>query len=99
MAIIAKAKNNRVLPSPGLHNGVCVDVHNLGVEKMPWGPKEKVLLVWEIDEEHPDFDGPFRVNRKYTLSLNEKASLRKISKAGAARGLRRKKRQGSTSRP
>lgn len=77
MSLLAKSDStgDRKLPSSGLHKAVCCDVHDLGVEETPWGPKEKVLFVWEIDENHPDFDGPHRVNKKYTNSLHEKANL------------------------
>lgn len=73
--IVKDNAKEHALPTPGMHNGVCVDVYDAGVVETQWGPKEKIMLVWEIDEDHPDFDGPFRVNRKYTQSLNEKASL------------------------
>lgn len=77
MSLVAKATStgDRKLPSAGMHKAVCCDVHDLGFEETPWGTKEKVLFVWEIDEEHPDFDGPHRVNKKYTNSLHEKANL------------------------
>lgn len=78
MAIIAKdtSENRSVnLPSAGLHKSVCCDVHDLGAMETQWGPKIKVLVVWELDEKHPDFEGPHRVNKRYSLSLHEKSNL------------------------
>ncbi len=64
------------LATPGMHRAVCVDDYDAGVVENAWGKKQrKIKLVWELDEDHPNFDGPHRVDRKYTQSLNEKASL------------------------
>jgi hypothetical protein len=77
MALIVTASDRKeyALPDAGLVKGVCVDVIDLGEEETPWGTKPKVKLVWEIDQKHPDFDGPFRVNKKYTRSIDERSNL------------------------
>lgn len=82
MPIYATAKaGSSYPPAPaGAHAGVCVDVVDLGVLKVSWGGKEKqqhkVRIVWQIDEDRED-GKPFQVSKRYTLSLHEKAALRK----------------------
>lgn len=78
MAIIAKAGGGgNFKPAPtGVHTGVCVDVVDLGMKPTPWGDKHKIRIVWQI-EELMDNGKPFLVSKPYTLSLNEKANLRK----------------------
>jgi hypothetical protein len=54
-----------------------VDVQNLGLVQTAYGPKHKVRIVWQlgqIDEEH---GRRYDVARVYTLSLHERAALRK----------------------
>lgn len=78
MAIIARAPESKFTPAPeGLHQAVCVDVHDLGLQKTPWGEKHKVIIVWQIDEIDPENDKPFQVRQQYTLSLSDKANLRR----------------------
>lgn len=86
MPFIAKGNNiERKLPEPGLHLAVCVDVVDLGEETTPWKDNKtgeqkiqhKCRIVWELDEQHPDFEGPHRVSQKYTVSLDQRANLRK----------------------
>ena len=63
-------------PAPaGLHRAVCVDVVDVGVMQGPFGAKEKVRLVWEI-EEPMESGKPFLASQLYTPSLHEKANLR-----------------------
>ena len=82
MPIIAKAGESRsfVPCPPGLHQGVCCDVVDLGMVKTQFGDgeaklKHMVRIVWQVD--HAMEDGKrFTVQRRYTLSLHEKAALR-----------------------
>lgn len=78
MAIIARAPESKFAPAPeGLHQAVCVDVHDIGLQKTPWGEKHKVLLVWQIEQVNEDTGKRFDVRNFYTLSLSEKANLRR----------------------
>lgn len=83
MAIIAKATGGGkdFIPAPeGTHAAVCVDVIDLGMLEVTFGGKKKqqhkVNIVWQIDETRPD-GKLFTVRKRYTLSLHEKAALRK----------------------
>jgi hypothetical protein len=83
MAIIAKSsgEGQSFEPAPaGMHQAVCVDVVDLGVLDETWQGKtkrqHKVNLAWQIAELRDD-GKPFLVFKRYTLSLHEKAGLRK----------------------
>ena len=80
MSIIARDTSEaRHVPAAGLRNAVCVDVVDFGLVETTWDGKtrtqHKVSIIWELDADHPHFNEPERVNRRYTLSLNERASL------------------------
>lgn len=82
MPIIATAGESREFtPAPaGLHQAVCVDVVDMGMLEVTYAGKtkqqHKIRLAWQIDE--PMEDGKrFIVQKRYTLSLSEKATLRK----------------------
>jgi hypothetical protein len=70
----------------GVHRAVCYSVYDLGThfdEKFS-KRNRSVLFVWELPDERIDLekDGqtknlPRAISKKYTLSLNEKANLRK----------------------
>lgn len=64
-------------PAPdGNHAAVCTQVIDLGVQQTSFGDKRQVRLSWEIDEKRED-GKRFAVSRNYTMSLNQKAALRK----------------------
>lgn len=82
MPIIATAGDSKVFaPAPaGLHQAVCVDVVDMGILEVTYANKtkkqHKIRVVWQIDELMDD-GKPFIVQKRYTLSLHEKAGLRK----------------------
>ena len=81
MPIIAKASGTNFAPAPeGTHSAVCVDVVDLGILEVTYSGKtskqHKIKIVWQIEEDRDDGQ-PYQVNKRYTLSLHEKASLRK----------------------
>lgn len=80
MAIVA-SKGSSFRPCPtGSHAAVCCDVVDLGFVKTNYAGKEKsqhkVNIIWQVDEARDD-GKPYRVQKRYTLSLHEKAALRK----------------------
>ena len=78
MAIIAKKPHSSFDPCPeGLHQAVCVDVVDIGMQTTPWGDKHKVELRWQVDEVNPRTHRRFELRKRYGLSLHEKATLRK----------------------
>lgn len=79
--IIARDNQKEYVQAPeGLSQAVCVDVVDLGLEETKWGAKQKVRLAWQTNETYQDEktkkERRFVVIAKYTLSLNEKATLR-----------------------
>lgn len=80
MPLIATAGSSKTFkPVPaGVHDAVCSHVIDLGYEYSEQYQKEsrKVMIIWEVNE--PSESGlPMTINKRYTLSLNEKAALRK----------------------
>ena len=76
--MIVKRSSGNFTPAPaGTWAAVCVDVVDLGmVAGFEGKPQHKIKIVWQIEE--PRDDGkPHQVNKRYTPSLHEKASLRK----------------------
>jgi hypothetical protein len=83
MPIIAKVTGGGgdFVPAPaGAHAAVCCDVVDLGMLEVAYGGKKKsqhkIRIVWQIAEVRND-NKPFTVNKRYTNSLHEKATLRK----------------------
>jgi hypothetical protein len=80
MAIIAKAGASFTPAPAGTHTAVCVDVIDHGVIEVTYKSQlqrqHKITIVWQIDV-NTDDDKPFLVRRRYTCSLNEKATLRR----------------------
>ena len=91
MPIIAKSKGERKeypLVGQGLKHAICYGIIDLGTQMGEWAGKPKethqVLIQWELPKERIDieFDGetenkPRAISRKYTLSLGDKANLRR----------------------
>jgi hypothetical protein len=87
MALIAKDKGGGDFkPVPvGAHIGICVLVADMGVQpSAKYKPQRKVYIRWELPNESVEWTdrdgkkhtGPMSIGKQYTLSLNEKASLR-----------------------
>jgi hypothetical protein len=83
MAIMATrgSEGGNFEPAPaGVHQAVCVDVIDKGILEVTYAgqtkKQHKIVLSWQIDETRDD-GKPFLVSKRYTLSLNEKATLRK----------------------
>jgi hypothetical protein len=83
MPIIATAGDSKTYaPAPaGVHQAVCVDVVDMGLLEVTFNGKtktqHKVRIAWQIDEIDPERAERFLVQKRYTLSLHEKANLRK----------------------
>lgn len=86
MTLIAP-KPKRVLPPEGTHIATCVRIIHIGTVSEEYMGEEKLMnkveLMFELpDELHVFKEGddakPFVIAQKYTLSMGEKANLRKI---------------------
>lgn len=76
----------RELIEAGVHMARCVQIVDLGTQSTNFGDKHQVLIGWELPGQRlvlpgkdgaPDRDVPRIVQKRYTVSLNEKAALRK----------------------
>ena len=88
MALTAKKPEGEdypILPE-GVKLAVCIGLYDLGTQYQKKWDKEihKVLIVWELPEERIEIekdgeakDLPRAISKRYTLSLHEKAQLRK----------------------
>jgi len=89
MGLTAKdSGGNYILPPQGTHAGVCCAVIDLGTHyDERWKKRQhKVLIGWELDAEPVRDDGlPHMVWNRYTVSLHEKAGLRKMLEAWRSR--------------
>lgn len=86
MSIIAKNEKqfeSLPLPEAGVVSGVCCGVWDLGMQQTKFGAKHKVVIAFELAQliaaPESEYNGkPYMVSCTYTLSLNEKANLRKV---------------------
>ena len=86
MPIIAKnAGKKRELAPQGNHVAICYKMIELGTITDTFKGEEvtrhRVTLSWELSNEFIDFDGvksPISVSKEFTLSMHEKAILRKM---------------------
>ena len=89
MAIIATAKGGgqRTLPPIGTHLARCYAVCDLGTQPGDWKGKPKktrrIRIFFELPNEQHIFDEargrePFTISKEFTLSLRNKAELRKV---------------------
>lgn len=100
MAIIATAGDGgqTFTPAPvGVHQAVCVDVIDKGIVEVTYQGKtkkqHKISVAWQIDERRDD-GKPYLVYKRYTLSLNEKATLRKDLESWRGRAFTREEEMG-----
>lgn len=86
MSIIASAKSTTKYPpiGEGIHPATCIGIYDIGLQTTKWQGREKVarkiIITWELHDETVEVDGeekPRYYSNTYSLSLNEKSSLRK----------------------
>jgi hypothetical protein len=76
MAIMVSDNSKAFTPAPeGIHQAVCCDVIDHGICETKFGTKPRVELRWVINEVNDD-GRLYMVVKRYTASLNEKATLR-----------------------
>lgn len=85
--IIKAESNGNYDPAPaGNHKARCVSIIDLGTQEINWQGQikyqKKVRITWELPEETKVFkeengEQPYLLSKVYTISLGEKANLRK----------------------
>lgn len=80
MAIIAAVGSSYTPCPPGVHQGVCVDVIDYGLMTVEYQGRKKqqhkIGVVWQVEAKMDD-GRPFTVRKRYTLTLDERGTLRK----------------------
>jgi hypothetical protein len=101
MSIIAKQENESSFsPIPeGVHTAQCYAIVDLGVHYSEKFDKKsrKVQIMWELPEEKYEHEGqelPRVISKEYTLSLGEKANLRKDLQAWRGKAFTEEELQG-----
>ena len=84
MPIIAKEEKTYEAIPTGLQQAVCSIVCDIGTHVGEYQGKQikrrQIVVIWELDEKKTEgqFAGePFQISKFYTLSLDQKANLRK----------------------
>jgi hypothetical protein len=87
MSLIAKETGSGdFTPAPhGTHLARAFGLIDLGTQTSTFGEAHKVLIRWELCTELMDDGRPFEISKFYTVSLHEKASLRKDLQAWRGR--------------
>lgn len=86
------AKNEgaeRIVISAGTHVARCYGVIDLGTQYSErfGNSSRKVQIQWELPNELMDDGRPLAISKRYTLSVNEKANLRKDLESWLGRGI------------
>lgn len=88
MGLVAADKGSTFKPAPaGTHLAICRQVIDLGHQFSQFYGKvqHKVLIAWELPEEHNEEGKPFMVFQRFTMSLSKNANLRAILEAWRGR--------------
>jgi len=76
MPLVIKGQSGDFQPAPpGLHQAVCVDVVDLGMQDTSFGRKRQLKIIWQIKSKNEKGER-FQVRGTYTQSLHEKSRLR-----------------------
>ena len=102
MSLTIKENAYDFLPAPeGLHIARCYAVVDLGKQFSKFYDKTlpKVLIGWELADTLMENGKPFIQYQRYTASLNEKSSLRRLLEGWRGRGFQPKELAGFSLKP
>ena len=91
--LVAETSGDYELAPVGVYRAVCTRLLNMGIQETNYGDKHQIHLAFEIDENMAD-DRPFLMMQNYTVSLNQKARLRKDLEAWRGRAFTGEELQG-----
>lgn len=75
-------------PAPaGLHNAICINVIDLGMQAGQFGVKPKILLAWELPDCPMDDGRPYVISRQFGATLSKQGNLRPIVDAWRGKSL------------
>lgn len=76
MSIVIKDKVFE-LPDEGVHDVVVAEVVDLGLTETSFGTKDRVRIVFEVEDQNDSEGNPLKVFFTATKSLHKKSALRK----------------------
>lgn len=80
MALVAKEEKTYEPIPTGMQQAVCAMVCDIGTHEGTYegrpNIRHQIVVIWELDEKNAE-GRPFQASKFYTLSLGEKANLRK----------------------
>ena len=85
MAIYATKKTRDIMPA-GNYPATCVQIYDIGSQPTLWGNKPQILVQFETEEMQTN-GHLFTPSKNYTLSMEEKANLRKDTERWLGRAL------------
>lgn len=86
MPYIVKDNKKDYTPAPeGLHQAVCIDVVDLGIQHTQYGDQVKIEIRWVLEEIDPKTKMQYMVLRRFTPSLHKKSNLRPMLEAWRGR--------------
>lgn len=86
MSYIVKDNKKDYTPAPeGLHQAVCIDVVDLGIQHTQYGDQVKIEIRWALEEIDPKTKVQYMVLRRFTPSLHKKSNLRPMLEAWRGR--------------
>lgn len=101
MAITARdtGSGNYELAPSGNHVARCIRIIHLGTIQTNFGAKNTVVITWELPTKMKKFhedesERPFTISKQFTLSLSEKANLRKFLEGWRGRSFTEKELDG-----
>jgi len=97
MKLIVKADSNqqKEIPPSGTFIARCIQIIDLGTQEDEYQGQtkhlRKILIMWELPTEVKVFDEkkgeqPFVISKQFTLSLGDKANLRKVLESWRGKG-------------
>ncbi len=82
------SEGSNYTPAPaGLHNAICVNVVDLGMQAGQFGVKPKILLAWELPDCLMDDGRPYVISRQFGATLSKQGNLRPIVDAWRGKSL------------
>jgi hypothetical protein len=89
MSIYMPEERQRELIKPGAHLAVCCSVIDLGTQQTEYGSKRQVYIGFELPDELRSDGKIFNIGKFYTLSSDERATLRRDIEGWLGRPLTR----------
>ena len=96
--ILTNTQTQYEKPEPGTYNARCVNIIDLGTQETTYNGETKmahqVMLRWELLDEKTSDGKPQLIGSRYTMSMHEKATLRKVLESWRGRAFTKEEEDG-----